>query len=285
MKYDTLCLSGGSFSGICFLGALSKLEKEKLIDLKKIKKFVGSSIGAIFSFVFCIGYTIDDLSNFIYNFDASMFEQDIDLDLIINEFGINNGSRLLVAIQTFLYEKFKMKDITFEELYKKTGKDIGIVVTNYSTMKEEYFSYLDTPKFSVLLSLRMSFSVPFLFTPVKYNKNIYVDGCFLNHFPINYCNPKTTLGLVLIKKQNSEPKNIFDYINGMKNVLLTSCSYKNEKYFDDILVMEGISISLNQPDEMKKKLFIEGEYCAIEFCNNKPEYFIRKILLEIIKEF
>ena len=214
-----------------------------------------------------------------------MFEQDIDLDVIIDEFGINNGSRLLVAIQTFLYEKFKMKDLTFEELYRKTGNDLGVVVTNYTTMKEEFFSYYNTPKFSIILSLRMSFSVPFIFTPVKYNKNIYIDGGVLNHFPMNYCDNKTTLGLLLVKKQNVEPKNLFDYINGMENVIVSGSSFKNKKYFGDILVMEGISFKFDESTEIKKKLFIEGENCAIEFCNNRAEYFIRKILSDIINNF
>jgi NTE family protein len=38
---------------------------------------------------------------------------------------------------------------------------------------------------SVRLAIRISISVPIVFTPVLYNNNYYVDGGVINNFPMN----------------------------------------------------------------------------------------------------
>ena len=53
--YDTLVLSGSSIKGITFLGALQYLYDNSL--LKNVKTFVGTSSGAMISFLLIIGYT------------------------------------------------------------------------------------------------------------------------------------------------------------------------------------------------------------------------------------
>ena len=64
---NKLVLSGGGINGIIFLGIIKYLEVSK--QLKNINTFVGSSIGSIINTLVCIGYTYDELKDFILDFD------------------------------------------------------------------------------------------------------------------------------------------------------------------------------------------------------------------------
>ena len=50
--YKTLCISGGGVSGISAISALKCLKNNKIFDNKKIKKYVGTSVGSIICFFY-----------------------------------------------------------------------------------------------------------------------------------------------------------------------------------------------------------------------------------------
>ena len=56
MKYDTVCLSGGGIFGFTFIGAIYELINNNLLDINNIKTWIGTSAGAIISFIFALGY-------------------------------------------------------------------------------------------------------------------------------------------------------------------------------------------------------------------------------------
>ena len=55
-KFNTLVMSGGGLKGIPMLGSLQYLIDMKHIEIKNIKKYVGTSIGAIINVLLIIGY-------------------------------------------------------------------------------------------------------------------------------------------------------------------------------------------------------------------------------------
>jgi NTE family protein len=65
----------------------------------------------------------------------------------------------------------------------------------------------------VLTGLRMTISVPFMFTPVKYESKFYVDGGIMNNYPINlfYNNLENVIGVYL-----SESREIGVNINNIE---------------------------------------------------------------------
>ena len=101
-KYNTICLSGGGISGISQLSAINFLNKNKIINLNKIKKYVGTSVGAIVSFLLIINYKPNEIIEFIKKFDFEKIKQDFDLENLINNYGINTGSNIMIVIKSFL---------------------------------------------------------------------------------------------------------------------------------------------------------------------------------------
>ena len=51
-------------------------------------------------------------------------------------------------------------------------------------MSLHYFSNDNTLNMEILITLRISMSVPILFKPVHYENKVWIDGGCLNNFPI-----------------------------------------------------------------------------------------------------
>ena len=93
MHITKLIFSGGGSKSIMFLGALNLLINEKFLNLNNIDTFIGISAGAILSLLFCIGYTIDELSDFIMHLDFEKLENITDTTNFIDYYGFDNGKK------------------------------------------------------------------------------------------------------------------------------------------------------------------------------------------------
>lgn len=181
--FKAILLGCGASKGTLFLGSLKCLIEKEIIDFNKIELFAGVSIGSVFAFLFIIGYSIADLSDFLENFDGENLNSLNDLEYLIENFGLNDGKKVLIMLETFLYSKYKIKDITFLELYQKFNKILLIQVCNLNKHSVEIFYHETQPNLSVLTAIRMSISIPFYFTPVIYDNYTYIDPGILISVP------------------------------------------------------------------------------------------------------
>ena len=81
----------------------------------------------------------------------------------------------------------------------------------------------------VLDALQITMSIPFMFKPVLYNDNYYVDGGLYDPYPIKYAkNLNKTIGIFLKKNENIE-KNIV--INSLSSYIcqVLKCYYDEFK--------------------------------------------------------
>ena len=281
---DTICLSGGGIKGITYISALEYLEKEKYLSIDKINTFVGTSSGAILGFLLSIGYTLDEMKEFVLNFNFSKLEPDINCNIFLSKYGIDDGIKMMTTIRTFLVEKLQLEDITFQQLYDLKGKTLKIFTTNYTLGRSEIFSHETTPDVSILLAVRMSLSVPFLFTPVEYNDCYYVDGALTYNFGLNYCNPETTLGLAIIQKKINKLDSFHGYFSNLLCITLDSISLNSLRQEEKYKKFNYIEITCQLKDGLKfcidveviKELLEEGETFAKKYFSN----FVSKIIVE-----
>ena len=133
----------------------------------------------------------------------------------------------MVLLSSFLKEKYNLEDINFLDLYKLTQKKISIIGTNYSKGKEVVFNYETYPEMSVITAVRISISIPFIFEPEYFNNDYYIDVSFTNNFPLNYCNPITTLGIYINHSCCNNMDNIYEFFIGSLNILADSISIKD----------------------------------------------------------
>jgi predicted acylesterase/phospholipase RssA len=209
-----LCFSGGGVSGLAFISAIEKLIEMKKFKLENINCYVGTSAGAIIGYLLNIGIELSEIIEFIYQFNFSKLIGEINCITLLEDFGINNGDRIKLIFIKFLELKFNKSDITFKELYNITKKKLTIIGTNLSEYKEAVFNVDITPNFSVITALRISISIPVIFTPVSIDNILYVDGAIINNFPINHCPIDNTIGFHI----NYKPTPVSTFYN-----LILSC--------------------------------------------------------------
>jgi len=122
MEIDTLCFSSGGIQGLSFISGLKYLCDNNYINLDKITTYVGTSIGSILSFLLILGYTPDELITFFLNYDFKKLEPEIDLLIIEEKFGLDDGKRIIELLSFFCEKKFKLNDMTLYDLYILTKK-------------------------------------------------------------------------------------------------------------------------------------------------------------------
>jgi predicted acylesterase/phospholipase RssA len=286
MEYDTICMSGGGVKGFAFIGALDYLNKKKIINIDNIKNWVGTSIGSILAYAVVCGFSINEMENFIIEFDFTKTNQDISIDNIFISHGISDGKRAEFILRSFIQHKFNIDDITFLELYKLTQKNLLIIGTNFTHAREELFSHNTTPDMSVVTAVRISMSIPVFFTPVLYNNCYYVDGSITNNFPINHCDKYTTIGLYIRNNNdtcNNEITSIVSIIIGCMNIISDTINHKDINMCDNIVQIDNYKhefINFDFTIETKIKLLKLGHTYAKKFIKDMP----RKICVAIINK-
>jgi NTE family protein len=210
-KINTVVLSGGGIKGISFIGFFKALSE--FIDIDKINKFIGCSAGGIFCLSIILGYKIDDISSIMFKYNFDKFIPDIDIDELLLNYGLSDGNELKKFIIQIIEYKTEKNDITFEELYKLTNKELTLVVTNFTQLKVEYWNHINTPNNSVLDGIMATSRVPLFFKPYKIGDDFYLDGGVINNYPVNIIdneNIESFIGANLCnKKELEEIKELF----------------------------------------------------------------------------
>ncbi|CAG2238060.1 unnamed protein product [Mytilus edulis] len=173
--FENIVFEGGGLKGVAFCGSIQVLEELGIYP--KIKRFAGTSAGAIKAALIAVGYNSKETEDFLRK---DMFKL----------FFVASRKRILKALGEAIASKTNGNpDLTFTELYDLYGKELCIVVTNLNHMTEEYCHVKTTPNMPIRLAVRMSMSLPGVFKATKYtiNKetNTYVDGGLLCNYPIH----------------------------------------------------------------------------------------------------
>jgi len=288
--FSTLVLSGGGVRGIAMLASLIVLEEHKCLE--KIKVYAGTSIGALLVSLISIGYNPTELNKEIWDIDLNDLRS-VDLWNFFNNFGLDTGNKITETLKELFRKKNINDDITFEELHKDLGKTLIITGTVVNKHKLEIFSHKTHPKCKIIDAVRISISIPFLFSAPKYENNYYSDGGILNNYPIsclkNYINENDhVIGIHLVHEFAMKERvhiNTCDFptfskhlvytaieeINRLRN-LLSKYEYSHKNVDTIEINTEGIgSIPINITDGNKKKLFSLGQYYTACWLENYIE--------------
>jgi predicted acylesterase/phospholipase RssA len=188
--FNTLVLSGGGVKGLAMLGSLQYFIHDS--KLKNLRKYIGTSIGAIICVLLIIGYDPKDI---IVRFIHHQYLPNLP------GYDFYNGIQGKGFLSYEVFEKILVDVIenklgkipTFGELYDLFGKELYIVTFNYTQKEEVILSHETSSSMSILTGLRMSSNVPFVFENFNYQGDFYFDGFITNNFPINLVNFETDI--------------------------------------------------------------------------------------------
>jgi len=305
-EINTLLCSGGGTRTFAFIGILKKIEElqngkkenpKSNYPIINIKTIAGVSAGAMLSLIYIMGYSSKEMEDEIVHKKLDQLK-DIRFMNFLNKYGLDSGNNLMLWIESLMKKKGFNVDITFKDLYIKTKIDFQVYAANLNKYSFTEFNYKNSPLLKVIDGIRMSISIPFMFTINKYNitkgilddKNgdIHVDGGLITNYPIHLFKESldTLLGIKLISNGEIDEHNVNEKIEDVESYIyhVLACfmvqrerkitmdkSYKDHTIFIDT---QGITQTVNfglSPLDKKKLIDIGYKTACLYFTQYKQE--------------
>jgi NTE family protein len=151
------------------------------------------------------------------------------------KFGLDSGENFINWLKELMKRKDFDPEIKLKDFYEKTNVDFQIMATNLNKYRYKKFNYIDTPDVKVLDAIRMSISIPFVFTANEYEGDIHVDGGLIDNYPISLFKDSLdkVLGFKLVNHGELETHLIDENIDDIESFIyhiLTCYVVQKEKH-------------------------------------------------------
>jgi predicted acylesterase/phospholipase RssA len=226
-----IVLSGGGLHGLSLLGALEYLKL-------KPTHYIGTSIGSMLSVLLVIGCTYKEIrTHFEEDILIQSVSQKVDLNRLVSNYGLYNMNGFFSEVEKIIIHKIGCSP-TLHELYTLTSINLTIVGTNLTEKHVEYFNHATHPTMMTIECLKISCCVPLLMECVRYNNSVYVDGGFVDNFPMQYASEKQkneqVVGIrVVMDYPPTKIDNFMDYIQALIKIIVTNISDGQRYLLDD----------------------------------------------------
>lgn len=188
MQYKEIVISSGGSRGIIALGAAWQLHKNGYFDHATV--FSGASIGSVIAAALVLRR---DLRRVLETVIKNPLESDVDP----SNFGMDSGKGMITLFRKVLGLR---RRTTLRDVYRTTGKTLRICVCNLTARRPEYWTHETHPKMDLVRALRVSCSVPIVFSAVTIKDKstgdaaVYVDGAVVGSLPVASCEQYLAIG-------------------------------------------------------------------------------------------
>lgn len=189
-----LVLSGSGARFPAFLGVLNYASKHVYpCMMSQLAMLLGSSGGAAVCLLIALGYHLSFLERLSFRLEYNDLRS-LDIACLLTDFGIDTGYKFERLFKTLIKHKLGNALATFADLWAARHIDLRITGTNITQRKLEVFSKDTTPDMPLWLAVRISTSLPLVFTSPKWHEDHYTDGALLASFPIHLL-PQDQIGV------------------------------------------------------------------------------------------
>ncbi|NMA15107.1 MAG: patatin-like phospholipase family protein, partial [Clostridia bacterium] len=154
-----VALGGGGIRGFAHLGVLKVLKKHGI----PIHMVAGSSAGSIAASLAAVGADLDIVEQVLLSLNLKKL-----MNVSLHRTGFVDGNNLVETVRLLT----KNKNIEDADI------DLRIIATDL--IKRETVEF---DRGNIAEAVRASVAIPGIFTPIKKDGKILVDGCVLNHCP------------------------------------------------------------------------------------------------------
>lgn len=249
MEY--LVLGPAGMGIFALVGSLMKYED----DLKHIKEISGSSAGAIVAVALALRIPLHDILDRLLDLDFANLTK-FKIKSFVSTFGFVDMAPLREALV-----KAYRCDPTFAELGKK------VYISSYcmNRARTEYFSVDTHPNMKVVDAVCMSMAIPLVFSSVRHEGMIYIDGGTKECFPVTPFMDKKPEKIMCIRvKQRDvfidEIKNIKQFLKAVvaSALRVTDTNTLKMGKVIDIDVSSDEMFNFTMTHEEKLRLFLKG---------------------------
>ncbi len=186
-----LALSGGAARGIAHIGVLQYLEERNI----KPCCIAGTSAGSIVGAYYCSGRSTSEIKSIV----SKMSWKDL-FKLTVPRKGLIKISRFLAMLEE------QLGDTTFDQL------KIPLIVNAVDLVSGEEVLFTEGP---VARAVAASCAIPGIFTPIRLNDRLLVDGGLLDNVPAAHLKDRNVdfiiaVNVVAQKPLLREPESIFE---------------------------------------------------------------------------
>jgi NTE family protein len=201
-----LVLGAGSARGLAHIGVIQVLNENGI----PFDFIVGSSMGAMVAGIYACGANLYMLGKMAECMDASIF-----YDVHVPRLGFMNGKK----ITEFL--NLVTKNKTFNDL----NLPVAVVATDLVSGQRVVID-----QGSVAEAIRASISIPGVFTPVKKEDMVLVDGAVCDRLPVEVARMRGAQVIIAVDVTFGEGKKVV--IRNALDVVLTSLDIMQKQQFD-----------------------------------------------------
>ena len=240
---ENLAFCGGGGRGLAYMPAL-KEAKEYGLELKNIRHTAGTSAGAIAALLCTLSDDVEAVESTLLNMPAEKLKDFSFSNMLYlsSKKGLCDGKEMRQWLKEIIFEHTGLDNPTFEEFYKKTGKDLHVFATNITKGTLVDFCVNKTPYARVAQAVQISTAIPLAYRPTKDAQgDLLVDGGLLKNYPLQafdfydahgtrYANP-ATLGFVSRDNKRgdnwdpqakaTQPKTLFEYLRRVLDTAVT----------------------------------------------------------------
>lgn len=220
-----LVIAGGAHAGFAYYGAFKSLIDNKFIVLSEIQTVFSTSVGGILTVILLLNYDWETLDEYLINRPWHLLFR-TDLPTLIN--GINKGGVYDVTLikdvlAPLLLGKDLSPQITLEEFYQYTQKDLHFIATKFDNLEMCDISHKTHPEWKLVDAICASSCLPVVFAPfVQDDDEIYIDGAIHANYPLPQC---------LNVNRDAGPKEIFGIVCGFHEGVVEKT--KKPKYLQE----------------------------------------------------
>lgn len=189
MKIDTLVFSGASTKVSLFVGILRCLYEQRILnpELDGIHTIYTCSVSTLIVIYMLLDVSVDVTEHCCMqgNFENIINLDEINITGLVDNFGLVSNELVGTLVTNLLKEKFNREDMTLQELYDYKPICLSVKCANITKNKIDYINHTTDPDLSIITLLRMTTAIPFLFKPVLYKGDMYLDGGINGGYPVD----------------------------------------------------------------------------------------------------
>ena len=283
MTIKHLVFSGGGPIMIQILAAIQELENKQYLNMNDIETIYGTSAGAIIAVMFSLNFDWPTLNDYIIKRPwHELFS--IKIQNILDSYskkGIFDIKTVEKCFKPLFDAKDISLDITLEDFYKLTNKELHLFSFEINEYKLFDISYKTHPDLKLLTAVQMSCALPVIISPVFLDDKCFLDGGVACNYPLQFCiesgkNPDEILGFKNKYSDNKTTINsestLLDYIlNFLFKAILsmesnyTQPSIKNQVICDTSYVTFDTLRAAATKVDVRKELFEKGKEAAMQY--------------------
>ena len=184
-----IVLSGGGHVGFTQCAILKTLYENNFYQFDNIETIYAASAGAILGVILSLNHNFDDLMEYII---ARPWHESIELDIsnflnFYQDKGIFKDEIFVTILKPLLCAKDLHINSTFKDLYSVSKIELNIFSTKMEEFSAYKMNYKTHPNMTILQAIHMSAAIPFIFQPVFYDNQCFMDGGIVNNYPLEMC--------------------------------------------------------------------------------------------------